>query len=140
MTRPINQAVQYINESDPSGTLTPTLRVNAGGAAYGQTLKSYTGTQNVATGATITLETVTAGKTFFITDIYVGSNTATQFSVTINSGATAVFNGFCKGDTGPINLMGIETQPSATSGSVVQLVLGTAAATTAAYMINGYEQ
>ena len=84
--------------------------------------------------------TVTAGKTFYITDIYVGSNTGTVFQVTINSGATPIFNGFCKGDTGPIGLMGIETQPSAASGSVVQLVLGTAAATTAAYMINGYEQ
>ncbi|GAC1610325.1 MAG: hypothetical protein NVS3B26_16470 [Mycobacteriales bacterium] len=135
-----NPGRNFDNLTDQSGTLTPTMRVNAGGAAYGQTLKSYTGSTSVATGATITLETVTTGKTFFITDIYVGSNTATVFSVTINSGATAIYNGYCKGDTGPVVLMGIETQPSAASGSVVQLVLGTAATTTSAWMICGYEQ
>ncbi len=117
-----------------------TLRVNAGGAAVGQTLKTYVGTLSVAAAVTLTLETVTPGKTFYITDIYVGSNTATVFPVTVNAGATAVFQGFCKGDTGPISLMGIETQPSASSGTVVQLLLGAAAATTCAFMVNGYEQ
>lgn len=125
---------------DYTGSLTPTLRVNAGAGGPGQSLKSYVGTQSVATGATITLETVTTGKSFFITDIYVGSNSATVFQVTINAGATPIFQGFCKGDTGPISLMGIETQPSAGSGVVVQLVFGVAVATTAAFMISGYEQ
>ena len=120
--------------------LVATLRVNAGGAGVGQTLKTYTGTVNVATGATVPLETVTAGKTFYITDIYVGSNSATVFSVTVNANATPIFNAFCKGDTGPISLAGIETQPSATSGAVVAVVFGAAAATTAAYMFSGYEQ
>lgn len=140
MTVPGNQAREYVNLTDSTGSLTPTLRINAGGPGVGQSLKVYTGTQSLASGATVTLETVTTGKTFYITDIYVGSNSATQFAVTINAAGSAIFNGFCKGDTGPIGLMGIETQPSASSGQLVQLVLGTAASTTAAYMICGYEQ
>ncbi|GAC1375201.1 MAG: hypothetical protein NVSMB4_03200 [Acidimicrobiales bacterium] len=143
MTAPSGQARIYDVLTDSTGTLTPTLRVNAGGAGAGQTLKSYTGTQALSTTAstTITLETVTAGKTFFITDIMVTSNTGSVFTVTINAGSTAIYNSFCKGDTGPISNVGIETQPSAGSGTVVNLVLGLAAtATTCAYVVNGYEQ
>ncbi len=140
MTYPTVQPVGLEKLTDSTGSVTPTLRVNAGGAAAGQSLKTYVGTQSVAAGATITLETVTPGKTFYITDIYVGSNTGTVFPVTIQAGATPIFQGFCKGDTGPISLMGIETQPTAPSGSVVQLVLGTAVATTCAFLISGYEQ
>ena len=119
---------------------TGVVKATAGAAANGQTLKVYTGTVSVATGATVTLETVTAGKTFYITDIYIGANTATQFQVTVNAASTAIFNAFCKGDTGPIQMPGLETQPSAAAGTVVQLVLGAAAATTAAYYLAGYEQ
>jgi hypothetical protein len=140
MTTPANQARVLDQLTDSTGAISPTIRISAGAASYGQTLKSYVGTQSVATGATITLETVTAGKTFYITDIYIGSNTGTVFSVAINAASVPIFNGYCKGDTGPIVLPGMETQPSAPAASVVQLVLGTAAATTATYMINGYEQ
>ena len=143
MTAPSNQGRVFDLLTDTTGTLTPTIRVNAGGAAAGQTLKSYTGTQVLSTtlATTITLETVTAGKTFYITDIMITSNTGSFFPVTINANATGIFNSFCKGDTGPISNVGIETQPSAGSGTVVNLVLGLAAtATTAAYVVNGYEQ
>ena len=140
MTYPTVQPVGLEKLTDSTGSLTPTLRINAGGAAAGQSLKTYVGTQSLAAGATIALETVTPGKTFYITDVYVGSNTATVFPVTIQAGATPIFQGFCKGDTGPISIPGIETQPSASSGTSVQLVLGTATATTCAFMVNGYEQ
>jgi len=139
ITTSAGDTVGRVSLFDTTGNA-PTLRTNAGGPALGQSLKTYVGNQSVSTGATITLETVTVGKTFYITDIYVGGNTATVFPVTINAGPTAIFQGFCKGDTGPVVLMAIETQPTAGTGVVVQLVLGTAAATTAAYMINGYEQ
>jgi len=140
VTYPVGQPVGLERLTDSSGAVSPTLRVNAGGAAAGQSLKTYVGTQSVTAAITLTLETVTVGKTFYITDIYVGSNTATVFQVTVSAGPTAIFQGFCKGDTGPISLMGIETQPSASTGTVVTVAFGLAAATTAAFMINGYEQ
>ncbi len=139
ITTPGGDVVGRVSLFDATGAA-PTVRVNAGGPTLGQSLKTYVGTQSLAAATPITLETVTAGKTFYVTDIYVGANSATPFAVTINAGATAIFQGFCKGDTGPVALMGIETQPAAGTGAVVQLVLGTAAATTAAYMIAGYEQ
>lgn len=122
------------------GTPNPTLRTSAGGASVGQTLQQFTGNPSVATGATVTLFTVPAGKTFYITDIYIGSNTATVFSVQIQSAGTPIFYGFCKGDTGPVDIPGIETQPQAPAGTLVQLVMGTAAATTSAYFISGFVQ
>jgi len=143
MTAPGNQAKAYEVLTDSTGSTTPTVRVSAGAAGVGQSLKQYSGTQALSTTAAtpITLETVTAGKTFYITDIAVYSNTGVVFPVTLNAGATAVYNAFCKGDTGPIQIAGMETQPSATGGTVVQLVLGLAAtATIAAYNIYGYEQ
>lgn len=126
--------------TDQSGTLTPTVRMSAGAAGYGQSLKQFTGLLPIVGGATATLETVTVGKTFYITDIAVYSNTAAVFAVTINAGPTAILNAFCKGDTGPIQIAGMETQPSASSGTVVQLVFGSAAGTTVAFNVFGYEQ
>jgi hypothetical protein len=123
---------------DDSGNTTPTMRMSAGGASLGQTLQQFTGNPSIASGATVNLFTVPAGKTFYVTDIYVGANTATQFSVQIQANGTAIFNGFCKGDTGPIDMPGIETQPQAAAGTAVTLVLGTAAATTAAYFVSGF--
>lgn len=144
LTKSSNPAVLptlLVTLSDGEGALNPVGRINAGYVAIGQSAKVFTGTQALAGGPiTIPLITVAAGKIFFITDIYVGSNTATVFPVTINAAGVAIFNGFSKGDTGPIVLPGIETQPQASAGQVVNLVLGAAAATTAAYMITGIEQ
>lgn len=117
-----------------------TLRTNAGGPAPGQSNKTYVGNPSVATGATVVLETVATGKTLYITDIYVGSNTATPFLVQIQAAGTMIFYGYCKGDTGPISMPGIETQPSAASATSVQVIFGTAAATSAAFLISGVEQ
>jgi hypothetical protein len=132
---------QVVCLTDGEGTLNPVVKENAGYVAFGQTAKVYTGTQALAAGPiTIALETVTAGKIFFITDIYVGANTGVVFSVQITAAGVPIYNGFSKGDTGAISLMGIETQPQASSGQLVNLILGLAAGTTAAYMINGIEQ
>lgn len=136
---PGGQQAQRVELVDSLGNPSPTVRVNAGAAAVGQTLKSYIGSLSVAAGATVPLETVAPGKTFIITDIYVTGNTATQFAATITAAGVPIFQGFSKGDTGAISLTGIETGPSATGGAAVTLVLGTAAATTAAFMISGYE-
>ena len=51
-------------------------RASAGFMADGQTAKQYVGKQATSTSATttVTFETVTTGKTFYITDIYLGSD------------------------------------------------------------------
>lgn len=134
---------QVVCLTDGEGTLNPVVKENAGYVAFGQTAKVYTGTTALSTTltTTIALETVTAGKIFFITDIYIGSNTAQVFSVQLTAAGVPIFNGFCKGDTGAILLPGLETQPQASSGQLVNLVLGTVgSATTLAYTINGIEQ
>lgn len=127
-----------------SNPVTPTdgstFRMNAGSTAPGQSLKSFTGTISIASGATVALETVATGKTLFITDIYISGNTATQFSANVQANAANIVCCFVKGDTGPVQLTGIESQPSAGSGTAVQIVFGTAAATTACWLISGFEQ
>lgn len=140
MTAPSNQTRMLDLLTDSTGSLTPTLRVSAGAAGVGQTLKNFNGFQSVVAGATVPMETVAAGKTLYLTDIYVSGNTSTQFQVSITANGVSIFSGYCKGDTGSIQMAGMETQPSAPAGSVVQLVLGTAAATTASYQLMGFEQ
>lgn len=139
MTSP-NQARELALLVDTTGSLTPTLRVSAGAAGVGQTLKNYNGFQSIVAGASVPLETVAAGKTFYLTDVYISGNTSTQFQVTITANGVSIFSGYCKGDTGAIQMAGMETQPSCPAGAAVVLVLGTAAATTASYMITGFEQ
>ena len=117
-----------------------TLRVNAGAVAPGQSLKVYAGTVSVATGATVALETVAAGKTFYVTDISIGGNTATQFLAQIQAAGITIANAYVKGDTAPWVEDGIESQPSASSGQAVTLVLGAAAATISSFNIRGFEQ
>lgn len=134
---------------------TETVGMNAAPGAPGQELWQSTGTISIAAGATATLTftgdasnagtlIVPTGKTLYITDIYVGANTAVQFSVTVQftGTPTVLFNGFCKGDTGPIVMDGIETQPQVAGDGVhtLQIVFGTASATTAAYFLSGYTQ
>lgn len=116
------------------------IRTNAGGPAPGQANKVYSGTISIATGATVALETVAAGKTFYVTDIYIGANTATQFLVQIQAAAVGVFFAYCKGDTGPVQMPGIETQPTGSAGQAITLVFAAAAATTASWFIAGVEQ
>ena len=115
----------------------------AGAAAPDQTLKIFhavDGGLSIASGATAALYTVTAGKTFYVTDIQITANTATQFEAKLQAAGVTQWNANVKGDTAPIDLPGLETQPQFASGQAVTLVLGTAAATNAWYYIAGYEQ
>jgi len=120
-----------------------TQRFSAGAGALGQALKTYAGKQALsAVGVTsIPLETVTAGKTFFITDIYISHDSALVLDAQITAAGTRIFGGPCKGDTAPIQMPGMETQPSASSGQAVALVLPIAAGPPNVYFyIAGYEQ
>lgn len=122
---------------------TKSIRTNAGFAAPGQTIKNYTGTitSSASVATTVTLETVTTGKTYVITDIYISSNTATQFEARVQANGVDVFRGWCKGDTAPISLAGIESQPNASSGQAVTLLLpAIAGAPIVSFFFGGLEQ
>lgn len=122
------------------------VKMTAGGPGYGQTLKSYTGKQATSTTVTttITLETVTTGKTFYITDIYMGTDVAsgTQIlDVIIQAGATPIFRGSLHNLT-PIANMAMESQPNVASGIVASILLPITATQVQNfwYFIGGFEQ
>ena len=137
--------------TDASGAISPTTKGTAGSAAFGQTLFTFAPTpMSLTSGYTSpTIATCPSGTNpatlstyagLFVTDIYVGSSTATIFPVTIYAGATPIFYGTCKGDTGPSQLSGIETQPMAAPGQALTIVLGTAASTTGYVYLAGFYQ
>lgn len=101
------------------------FRTSAGYTAPGQTAKTFIGKQALSAGGTTTINlyTVAAGKTFLITDIYLSADSAQQLSdVQIQAGGVPIFRAPVKGDTGPVQMPGIETQPTASSGQLVTLV------------------
>jgi hypothetical protein len=135
--------------TDPAGSISPTAKSTAGAAAYGQTLFTFTANPSLASGYTSpTIVTVPAGNNpltgtpyiGYVTDLYCGSNSATQFLAQLLQAATPIFDGYCKGDTGPLNLLGFETQPQIPAGAALTLVLGTAAATVAGLYVAGFYQ
>lgn len=118
-------------------------RVNAGFSAPGQTIKNYVGSvqASATVPVTVTLETVTAGKIYIITDIYISANSSTPFEARIQSNGTDIFRAWCKGDTSPIEMSGIESQPNASAGQVVTLLIPTiAGAPLVAFFLGGMEQ
>jgi len=120
-----------------------TARTNAGFSAPGQTIKNYTGSVQASpsVATTVPLETVTAGKTYVLTDIYISSNTSTQFEARIQANGVDVFRGWCKGDTSPISLAGIESQPNGSSGQVITLLLPAVAGSPfISFFLGGLEQ
>lgn len=149
-----SQPLVQVNGEPVGGTSMPSaggrsavVKSSAGAAADGQTLRSWTGKSAVLTaGATVNPQVaganyvVPAGSTFYITDLYVSGNTSTQFEVQVTDGSVTQFYGIAKGDTAPIEMPGLETQPSIGPGGTLTLILGTAAATNAYYYIAGYEQ
>lgn len=116
----------------------------AGSAAPDQTLKTFSssGGVSIATGATVALYTVTAGKTFFVTDIVITGNAATagQVLCQLKQAGTVFWEGYMKTDTQPLEIAGLETQPTAPGGAAITLVIGTLTGGTATYFIAGYEQ
>ncbi len=117
-------------------------RVNAGFMAQGQTAKQYVGKQATSTSATTTvnLETVTAGKTFYLTDILITSDQSTLLDVRIQAAGTDIFRCACR-DIAPVDMTGIETQPFATSGQALTLVLPqTTSVQNVWYDLFGWEQ
>jgi len=122
---------------------TVTSRQNAGFSAPGQSIKNYTG--NVATSASVntvvTLETVTTGKLYVITDIVVSANNTVVFLFRIQASNVDIFTAFIKGDTAPLSIVGLESQPNASAGQTVTLLIPPiTGAPTLAFYIGGFEQ
>ena len=140
------EPVQGTSISSPGGRAN-VVKSTAGAAADGQTVRTFTGKTGVLTsGATVNPQVnganyvVPAGSTFYITDIYVSGNSATQFEVQITDGSVVQFYGIAKGDTAPIDMTGIETQPAIGPGGTLTLIFGSAATTNGYYFVSGYEQ
>jgi hypothetical protein len=120
-------------------------RVSAGFMGPGQTAKQYVGKQATSTTVltTVTLETVTAGKTFYITDILVYTDVAqgaTTIDVRLQAAGADIFRSGVH-NLAPIDMTGIETQPFATAGQQVTLLLPiTAAIQQVWFNIYGFEQ
>lgn len=114
--------------SDGVTPIAVTQRANAGFMAPGQTAKQYVGKQATSTSVitTVTLETVTAGKMFCITDILIStdaaSGAATTVDTRIQAGGVDIFRTGVH-NISPVIMPGIETQPFATAGQVVTLLL-----------------
>jgi hypothetical protein len=117
--------------------------VSAGYAAPWQTAKAYTGYQALAaTASSFAIETVTTGKTFYITDIVISTDVAsgTNTDIQIQAGGTPVFRGSTH-SLAPIEAMGLETQPFASSAQAVTLNVAAAATTNHVWFyIAGFEQ
>lgn len=117
-------------------------RVNAGGMAPGQTAKQYTGKIALSNSVitTITLETVTAGKTFYITDLYLSADGTQVMDMRLQAAGVDIFRAIVKGDTAPLQMAGIETQPFGAAGQVVTLVFPVTTNVNGYYAVFGYEQ
>jgi hypothetical protein len=121
-------------------------RYSAGFMSTGQSAKQYVGlvTTSASVTTTVTLETVTTGKTFYISDILITSDAATGTSTTVDvriqAAGTDIFRAGVH-NLSPIDMTGIETQPFATSTQIVTLLLPIVAATPKIwYVIYGWEQ
>ncbi len=111
-----------------SGATVGVQKVNAGFMAAGQTAKQYVGKVATSTtvAVTVPLETVTVGKSFYITDILIttdaASGAATTVDARIQAAGVDIFRAGLH-NLSPVDMPGIETQPFASSGQAVTLLL-----------------
>ena len=118
------------------------IRFAAGSAAPGQTLKTYTGKVALSGASTTStaLYTVTAGKTFYITDMYLSADGAQVMDVQVQAAGVTVFRAAVKGDTAPLAFAGIETQPSGAGGSAMTILWPISTNANAFWFLSGFEQ
>ncbi len=119
-----------------------TQRVTAGPAAVGMAVKTFTGKQLLSSGGqTITnVYTVTAGKTFYITDMYLSADGAAIMDTQIQANGVNIVRWPVKGDTSPLEASGIESQPSIAGGQPLTIVWPATLNANGFYNIFGYEQ
>jgi hypothetical protein len=114
--------------------------------APNQTMKTFTGIITTSTTATTsaTLYTVTAGKTFYLTDVAFCNNSANPSQVSVNASASLNTAPIIIGhaiSTAPFELTNIGTEPSVAAGTPITAQAGlTTVATVCTYFVAGYEQ
>ena len=128
---------------DDQGNPNFVMKTNAGSVAPGQTLKTFVA--KVALSATVpttvTLETVTAGKTFYLTDVYLSHDSAQVIDTRIQANGVDILRAPIKGDTAPLQMTGIESQPSVASGQLLTVLYPITATPPNAYLnVCGFEQ
>ncbi len=88
----------------------------------------------------VPLWTVTTDKTLYITDISISTDNPNIKEALIQAAASNIFREFVR-DLAPIQMPGLESQPSASSAQAVNLIIQqTAAAHLCDYSIYGFEQ
>ena len=118
------------------------IRTTPGPVANGQTARTFNGRVVTSTTATtpVALGTVTAGKTYYISDIFIQTDNATPLDVALQAAGGNIFVAGPAAGAG-VQLTGIATEPKATTAQAVTLLLPiTTAAQTVWYMVSGYEQ
>jgi hypothetical protein len=123
-----------------SGSVTttqyPTLpQPYAAAALATQTMFSYGGQQAFANDTWVTFHTVTAGKTFYLTDVSVGGDTANRVHIGNNAGT--VLYEFGMTNTYQTSGIHLKTPIAFAAGDKVQIKM--MSAVNVSYGISGYE-
>lgn len=129
--------VVFVGSSSNSST----MRMTGGGPAPGQTVKSVGGNLvTTSNGAAQTINTVTAGKTFYITDFSFSSNVSGALDVTIQIGGVVVWEGHVS-VTNSMTMSGIDSFPAAAAGQLVRVLVNNSVATSSLNLfVAGFEQ
>ena len=116
-------------------------RVSAGFMAPGQSAKAATGNLSVnAVSAAVPINTVTTGKTFYITDINFTTDSSTAIDIQIQAAGVVIFETHVL-STAPCNCVGMETQPFGTSGQLVRIfVSNSSTGKSLNFYVAGFEQ
>lgn len=133
-----NQALQVEANSSSNSSV---QRVTGGGPAPGQTIKTVGGNLvTTAVSAVQTINTVTAGKTFYITDFSFSSNVSAALDVTIQIAAVVVWEGHIS-VTDSMILTGIDSFPAAAAGQVVRIFVNNSQPSSSLnFFVAGFEQ
>jgi len=127
-------------------SITNPMLVTQAPTGVGQVRKTFAGVVATTTSAMVptTLYTVSAGKTFYLTDVVITNNSANASAASINSSVVANTGIIAVGhsiNTSPFSMVNIGSEPSIAAGLPVVLQLGiTSVITSCAYTVYGYEQ
>ncbi len=126
---------------DRIGSNTDVQRMTAGFAAAGQTIKQATGNLSVnAVSATAPINTVTAGKTYYITDMSFTTDSSTAIDVQVQAAGVTIFETHVI-STAPCVAVGMETQPFGTTGQAVRIfVSNNSTGKSLNFYVSGFEQ
>ena len=142
----MSYASDAINSQVEGGSYVSNVqRANAGVKAPGQNLQFWSGFQALTGSASsIALYTVPAGRAFWLTDVYfstdIASGSNTNIAIIAGTTASIVINGSMH-SLAPFTMTAIESQPSAPAGSVLSVIIGSAASIQHVwYNIGGWDE